>query len=89
MTTAFLVDVLGWIASIMLILAYWLVSTDRLSGQSPIYHSLNLIGSAFLIINTCYYGAYPSAAVNVIWVFIGLFYFMNYWKGKRGEEQEK
>jgi len=70
----FIVDIVGWIGSILLIVAYWSVSKKRVEPESLSYHSLNIIGSILLIINTCYYGAFPSTAVNVIWVFIGLFY---------------
>ena len=71
-----LVDGLGWIGSILLITAYVLVSKNRITAQQSSYQLLNLFGSLLLIINTVYYGAYPSAAVNVIWVFIGLFFFI-------------
>jgi len=34
---------------------------------------LNLIGSVFLIVNTVYLGALPSAFVNTMWVGIALY----------------
>ncbi|MFK7935488.1 MAG: hypothetical protein AB8G22_18375 [Saprospiraceae bacterium] len=71
-----LVDGLGWIGSILLIAAYVLVSKNKITAQQSVYQLLNLFGSLLLIVNTVYYGAYPSAAVNVIWVFIGLFFFI-------------
>ena len=36
------------------------------------YQSLNLVGSAGLIINSTWYGAYPSTFVNVIWIGIAI-----------------
>lgn len=75
-----LIDLTGWVGSILLIAAYWSVSKKRIAPESFIYHSLNIIGSLLLIVNTVYYGALPSAAVNVIWVFIGLFYISKYKK---------
>lgn len=77
-----IIDIVGWIGSILLIVAYWSVSKKRLEPDSSSYHSLNIIGSILLIINTCYYGAFPSAAVNIIWVFIGVFYIT---KNRRNE----
>ncbi|MEM7103969.1 MAG: hypothetical protein AAF502_12605 [Bacteroidota bacterium] len=68
------VDVIGWAGSAMLIIAYWLVSKGKISAQSFIYQFLNAFGSLLLVVNTFYYGAYPSSLVNIIWVFIGIFY---------------
>jgi hypothetical protein len=61
------VDAIGWIGAIALVVAYGLVSTRRVDGDAVLFQSLNLFGSALLIVNTAYYGAYPSAALNVVW----------------------
>lgn len=71
-----LIDIMGWAGSVLLIAAYWMVSKKRIDPESKIYHSLNISGSILLIVNSGYYGAFPSTAVNVIWVFIGLFYIL-------------
>ena len=75
-----IIDIIGWVGSLMLIMAYWSVSKKRIEPESFIYHGLNIGGSLLLIVNTCYYGAFPSAAVNIIWVFIGVFYITKYKK---------
>ena len=69
-----LIDLAGWVGSLLLISAYWSVSKKRMEPESFLYQSLNVIGSVLLIVNTYYYGAFPSTAVNIIWVCIGLFY---------------
>jgi hypothetical protein len=33
---------------------------------------MNLFGGGFLMVNSAYYGAWPSAALNLVWVVIGL-----------------
>lgn len=66
-------DVLGWIGVAALLLAYGLVSVRKLEGDSALFQLLNLAGSALLMANSFYYGAYPSVAVNVAWVGIGVF----------------
>lgn len=63
-------DVLGWAGAAVLLGAYVLVSSKRLEGDSLAYQLLNLAGSALLIVNSAYYGAYPSVGVNVIWIAI-------------------
>jgi len=70
-----LINILGWLGSALLIIAYYRNSKNLLSAQSQMYQGLNIVGSIFLIINTVYYGAYPSSAVNIIWVVIGIIYF--------------
>jgi hypothetical protein len=68
-----LIDIMGWIGSAEVIAAYGLNSYQKLRSDSMIFQLLNLTGAAFLIINTIYYHAYPSAFINVVWVIIALF----------------
>lgn len=68
-----LIDILGWIGAVCLLLAYFLVSRKRLAGDSLNYQLLNLAGGGLLTVNSLYYGAFPSVAVNVVWIGIALF----------------
>lgn len=72
MSVAILVDVVGWCAALMLLLAYGMVSTRKVTGESTLYQVLNLAGGAGLILNSGYHGAYPSVVVNVIWIGIAI-----------------
>ena len=69
-------DIIGWVGAAGVLLAYFLVSTDRVGGGSIVYQSLNMLGGACLILNTVYYGAFPSAGVNLVWVGIALYSLM-------------
>lgn len=71
MTNQLIIDIVGWIGSILLILAYLLISQNRVTSRDYSYQALNVVGSIFLVINTIYYGAFPSTAVNIVWVMIG------------------
>jgi hypothetical protein len=68
-----LIDILGWVGVAALIVAYALVSIKRLDGDSFAYQALNLAGSGLLIVNSFYYGAYPSVGINIAWIGIGIF----------------
>jgi len=68
-----LLDIAGWLAAVLLLAAYWLISTKRVEGDSTGYQSLNIVGSILLMANTAYYGAYPSAFVNLVWLGIALY----------------
>ena len=73
MSIQLLIDILGWVGAISLLLAYFLVSRKKLSGDSLNYQLLNLAGGSLLTVNSLYYGAFPSVAVNVVWIGIALF----------------
>jgi hypothetical protein len=65
-----LVDVIGWLGAGCLLLAYAALATRRLPA-GPAYHVLNLLGAGGLAFNGAYHHAWPSAALNVIWLGIG------------------
>ncbi len=62
------IDWIGWTGGGLVLVAYGLISWERVSSRSTGYHWLNAAGSALLIANTVYYGAFPSAFVNVVWL---------------------
>lgn len=70
-TTTILVNVLGWLGMASLIGAYALVTTGRLQAMGSTFQWMNLVGGAFLMINSAYYHAWPSAVLNLVWVIIG------------------
>jgi len=67
-----IIDSIGWIGSVMVVLAYALNIAKKMASDSLTYYLLNILGSACLIVNTYYHHAIPSAVVNVIWVLIAL-----------------
>jgi len=67
-----MIDIIGWVGSVMVVIAYALNMYKRLASDSREYYLLNIVGSACLIVNTIYHHAIPSAVVNIIWVLIAL-----------------
>ena len=65
-------DVLGWIGAVLLLGAYGLVSFKKLAPDSFAYQAMNIAASILLLINTLYYGAYPSSFVNAVWTVIAV-----------------
>jgi len=65
-------DALGWVGAVALLAAYAMLSFRRLSAQGAAYQGMNIFGSFLLIINTAYHHAYPSTAVNVVWIVIAV-----------------
>jgi hypothetical protein len=66
------IETIGWIASVLIVGAYYLNIKGKLHAGSPAYIWANMIGGAFFVANTVWHGAYPSAVVNVVWVVIAL-----------------
>jgi hypothetical protein len=66
------IDIIGWIGAGCLLLAYSLVSRGRVAGGGRPYQLLNVSGSVGLAVNTIAYEAWPSTALNLFWLGIGL-----------------
>jgi len=66
------IEILGWLGSVLVILAYALNINKKLDSDSLLYYFLNITGSSLLIINTLYHHAIPSMMVNVVWVLIAV-----------------
>ncbi len=66
-------DTIGWAGAAALLIAYAMVSSKKLEGNSTAYQFLNIVGSFLLAANTIFYRAYPSSFVNLIWMGIAVF----------------
>ena len=71
------IDIAGWFGAITVLVAYYLVSTKKTKSNSKLYQGLNLVGAAALVLNTFWYGAVPSASLNLVW---GLIALISLWK---------
>lgn len=67
----YLIEIVGWVGAVLILGAYALLSMGKLHGRSPWYQWMNVVGSAGFVVNSGWNGAYPSAALNVVWMGIG------------------
>jgi hypothetical protein len=67
-----LVDMLGWIGTVLYLVAYALVSLKKEELDSVLYQGINILAGILLIINTYYWHAYPSVGLNAAWLGIGV-----------------
>ncbi|MEI6190311.1 MAG: hypothetical protein WCP61_07795 [Chitinophagia bacterium] len=67
-----LIEVMGWIASVLIVGSYALNISGKLPASSKVYVLANIIGGLFFVVNTYYHQAYPSMLVNIIWVIIAI-----------------
>ena len=67
-----LLAAVGWAGAALLLSAYALVSTNRLAGGGVTFQLMNLAGAAGLAANSAVNGAWPSVALNLVWIAVGL-----------------
>ena len=73
------VEVAGWVGALLILLAYVMVTIGRLTGRSPAFQWMNLVGAAGFIINGWWHEALPSTALNVIWMLIATVALWRLW----------
>lgn len=79
------INIIGWIGTVLYLIAYGMVSLKKVEGDSWLYQGLNFIAGILLIINTMYLRAYPSAGLNIAWVAIAVLTLgQKVWKKKNG-----
>ncbi len=67
------VSIAGWMAALLILGAYSLLSFGKLLPGSWIYQAMNIVGAAGFIINCTYNNAWPSVALNVVWMGIAIY----------------
>jgi hypothetical protein len=67
------VEVIGWIGAALILGSYALISAGKVRAESLTYQLMNVLGAAGFVVNSGWNGALPSAAMNVIWIGIGLY----------------
>jgi hypothetical protein len=77
-----MVEIVGWAGAVLVLGAYILVSTGRLSGESALFQWMNAVGAAAFVINTAWHGAIPSMVLNIIWSMVGFLALFRMWRRK-------
>jgi hypothetical protein len=72
MTLKAFIDVSGWTGAILILGSFALLSFGKIQARSPLYQWMNVIGALGLIINSGWNGAWPSVALNVVWMAIAV-----------------
>ena len=70
--TEIIIETIGWAGSLLILTAYFLNMQLKVLATSPFYIWANLAGGFCFIINTYYHHAFPSMALNVVWVLIAV-----------------
>jgi hypothetical protein len=73
MTLQTFISIAGWLAALLILGAYSLLSFGKALPSSWVYQVMNIVGAAGFIINCAYNNAWPSVALNVVWMGIAVY----------------
>ncbi len=65
-------DLFGWLGVVAILLAYGLVTFQVLSPQTPLYFTLNFMGSAAILGEAWVKKDYQPVLLNAVWMVIAL-----------------
>ena len=74
-------DILGWIGMIIVLIAYGLLSTNKIEN-GKLYQILNLIAATFMAIGLFPTKAWFSFTLQVIWALIAIIAIVKLYKKK-------
>ena len=66
-------DCVGTIGVVMILVAYFLAQTERLSGQSMGYSVVNLVGSIMITVSLVYDFNLSSFIIEMAWISISVY----------------
>ena len=76
-------SIAGWAGTVSYILAYVLLSINKIRSDQKIYHLLNIIGAVGLVYYAIYINSMPNLLVNAVWGVIGIVAIVHIiWKKK-------
>lgn len=76
------IDAIGWSGALLILGAYGLISAGKVAARSTLYQLVNIVGSAGLLVNSAWNSALPSAALNAVWMCIGLYTLLQHRQSK-------
>ncbi|HSW70333.1 MAG TPA: hypothetical protein VLI69_09325 [Gammaproteobacteria bacterium] len=65
-------DVVGLIGVILLLIAYFFLSTGRWISDSMVYQVYNLLGAVLILYSLCFHWNLSSFVIEIAWVVISL-----------------
>jgi len=67
-----LIEISGWTGMVLILVAFYLVSSKKVVSDSVSYQLMNFLGAIGIIVNTFYNQAWPAMTLNIIWALIAL-----------------
>lgn len=67
-----MIHVLGILGTILVLGAYFLVSSGRMQSASIRYQGMNLVGAGLLAAYQVFLAAWPTVVLNIVWAGIAV-----------------
>lgn len=67
-----LVEIVGWVGSLAILMAYALNSYQKIRSDSTLFLFLNLTGGLLLMAYTFYKDAFANTFLNLVWVIVAV-----------------
>lgn len=74
----------GWIGTLLIILAYLLVSYKKIDSAKRPYQLMNLFGAIGVGVNVYFHQAWPALVMEIVWALIAISALINILKNKKG-----
>jgi hypothetical protein len=75
-----IIEIIGFVGALMVLSAYVLITSDKVTAKQKIYHILNGLGSLGILINAFYHSATPSVLLNGVFLLVAGYGF---WQAKK------
>ena len=72
-------EILGWIGTAMILMAYAAVSWEIMLPESLLYQGLNIVGSGLLTYMSLKVKDFPLVFLNAAWALIGVSALLKVW----------
>ena len=63
---------IGWGGTVLILLAYLLLSFNVIAANSIVYQLMNLLGALGIVVDTYYKKDKPPEILNIVWAIIAL-----------------
>ena len=77
MTLRVFIELCGWLAALLILGSYALLSFGKIHARSQVYQWMNIIGALGFVVNCSWNGAWPSVALNAVWMVIAVYALRN------------
>lgn len=79
-------DMIGLVGVLLVIIAYFLLQTDRMKAGNILYSALNAVGSAMIIYSLFFKWNLSAFAMEGIWLLLSLYGVVKSFRLKRSEK---
>jgi len=67
-----IISVVGWTGAFLILIAYYLISNERVDNRSRSYQWMNLFGAIGVAVNAYANSAWPAFGLEIVWALIAV-----------------